>query len=94
MNLDQHIQDLGAEGGRLAFMELHNEAVLSAIAQYDAHNTCMTRQECAEYLNVSYQTVGNHIASGKIKVNSVGSIPKIQFLSNIINKKEAVGAAS
>lgn len=91
MNLDQYITEIAESAGREAFAEMHNEAVLSAIAKYDTYNTCMTRQECSEYLKVSYNTVGAHIQKGNIVVNAAGTIPKIQFLNGIsfLNKKKA-----
>jgi hypothetical protein len=96
MNLDQHISEIAEGAGRKAFMESHDEAVLNAIAKYDTYNTCLTRQECADYLNVTYNTVGAHIQKGNIIVNAAGTIPKVQFLNGIsfLNKKASLAGRS
>lgn len=80
MNLDQHIQNLAATAANTEVNKSLDSIVLKAIVKFDSYNTCLTRQECAEYLGVSYNTVGAHISSGKIKMNAAGSIPKIQFI--------------
>tara|TARA_R100001377_G_scaffold79082_1_gene57128 strand:+ start:705 stop:1061 length:357 start_codon:yes stop_codon:yes gene_type:complete len=57
--------------------------ILEVIKEYDYHNTCMTVEQCAEYLSVCTKTVLQKIHSGEIKSYKSGtkySIPKIQYL--------------
>tara|TARA_R110001592_G_scaffold46768_2_gene148771 strand:+ start:129 stop:485 length:357 start_codon:yes stop_codon:yes gene_type:complete len=57
--------------------------ILEVIKEYDYHNTCMTVEQCAEYLSVCTKTILQKIHSGEIKSYKSGtkySIPKIQYL--------------
>ncbi len=64
---------------------------IMAQTAFDANNVCMTVKECAEYLRVTSLTVLNHIKKGTIKATLIGrvwSIPKVQFLDEILKKNE------
>ena len=70
------------------------KAQLKALAIYDANNTCLTVEECASFLKVHPKTITNRIHRGKIKAHFVGRIwriPKIQFISDIIEEQELIG---
>lgn len=70
---------------REQFLELQ----LKALAIFDANNTTMTPNQCAEFLQVHPRTVLNNINNGNIKANHTEGryqIPKIQFLEQIIWK--------
>ena len=65
------------------------ESQLKAMTIYDANNTCLTVDECAEFLRVHPKTITNRIRSGKIKARFIGRIwriPKIQFMDEILNQ--------
>lgn len=67
------------------------KACVKAQAIYDAHKSCMTVKECAEFLGVHNDTVLRKIQSHDIKGTLIGrvwSIPKIQFLDKIIKDWE------
>ncbi len=67
------------------------ETSVKAQAIYDAHKSCMTVKECADFLNVHHNTVKNKLHSGEFKGTLIGrvwSIPKIQFLDKIIKDWE------
>ena len=60
---------------------------LQALTIYDANNTCLTVDECAEFLNVHPKTVTNHIHAGKIQAQFIGRIwriPKMQFIEKLV----------
>lgn len=62
-------------------------ATMEALRLHDANNTCMTVEECADFLNVHKNTVLNRIREGDIKASLIGRtwrIPKIQFLKDIV----------
>lgn len=64
-------------------------ATMEALRLHDANNTCMTVEECADYLNVHKNTVLNRIRAGDVKAILVGRtwrIPKIQFLEKIVRE--------
>lgn len=64
-------------------------ANLIAQTIHDANDTCLTVKECAEYLGVHKKTVHNQLKKGSIKetlIGSVWSIPKLQFLGEILKR--------
>jgi len=63
------------------------EATLKALTIHKAHDTCMTVEQCAEFLNVHKNTVKNRIHANGIKATLIGRvwrIPKMQFVKEII----------
>lgn len=63
------------------------EAQLKALTIFDANNTCLTVEECAEFLNVHRNTITNRINSGKIRAEFIGRIwriPKMQFVKDLV----------
>lgn len=64
-------------------------ANLIAQTIHDANDRCLTVKECAEYLGVHKNTVHNQLQKGRIKgtlIGSVWSIPKLQFLDEILKQ--------
>lgn len=60
---------------------------MEALRLHDANNTCLTVEECAEFLSVHKHTVLNRLHAGDIKGTLVGRtwrIPKLQFLDRIV----------
>ena len=62
---------------------------LEALMIYDANNTCMTVEECAEWFDIHRDTVVRRLHSGEWKGHLVGRvwrIPKLQFLDQILKR--------
>lgn len=69
----------------------HLKITLQALRLHDANNTCMSVEECANFLNVHKNTVLHKIHSGEIKATFLGRIwriPKLQFLQKIIEENQ------
>ncbi len=67
------------------------ESQIKAMTIFDANNVCMNVNECAEFLGVHRNTIIKRIHKGDIKATLLGvhwSIPKIQFLREIINNQK------
>ena len=65
-------------------------ATLEALRLHDANNTCMSVEDCADWLNCHKNTILRKIHSKKIKANFTAGtwrIPKLQFLEEIIEQQ-------
>ncbi len=63
------------------------KATLEAMKIFDAHNTCFTVEECADFLGVHRTTISSKLHSGEIKgvfLGRIWTIPKLQFVDKIL----------